>query len=310
MYYEFDVSRLPEITDIYSVRRRTVWQIVDSDTLLILAVEGRCRITMDNCDYILNPGSVFIVPARHHYVRRPIDMEMCTLRYVHIRLSEPPAPLEDDEARRKIAARRHALPHRAKYGDEPPESLHSYITEPLIDLAERAAEFDAIWEEAMTAHLKNHADCATVGAIAAIRLLLILADRTAKQLPADAVLPTGSLPDTNYRKLRRVIAYIRLHSKETITLDDLCRVCNFTKQHLIRIFRAEFGKTPKAFILEYKINCAKELFFRNPHLTVKEVADEMGFEDQHYFSRLFTKITGVTPTDYKNHLITFNPDKQ
>ena len=43
---------------------------------------------------------------------------------------------------------------------------------------------------------------------------------------------------------------------------------------------------------------------------LKEVADEMGFEDQHYFSRLFTKVTGVTPSAYRKHLLTFDPSKQ
>ena len=68
--------------------------------------------------------------------------------------------------------------------------------------------------------------------------------------------------------------------------------------------------TPKAYILSYRINCAKELFYREPNLSVKEVAYEMGFEDQHYFSRLFTRVTGQSPTAYKDHLKNFDPSKQ
>ena len=36
----------------------------------------------------------------------------------------------------------------------------------------------------------------------------------------------------------------------------------------------------------------------------------MGFVDQHYFTRLFVKLTGSTPSEYKRHLITFDPSKQ
>ena len=41
MYYEIDLSRLPELVNIYSVRRRTVWQIVDPHSLVIFIADGR-----------------------------------------------------------------------------------------------------------------------------------------------------------------------------------------------------------------------------------------------------------------------------
>lgn len=297
MYFGFDLSRLPKITNIYSVRRRTVWQIVDPDTLLIYVSEGCCRITMDNAEYFLREGSLFFVPAKHLYIRHPVGQAFCTLNYIHLRFPTDISRLDTNSVRALFSSR-----HGADSDAE-----HTYAAAPLTELGERSDEAYSLFEEAVGASLKNDIDSATRAALSVMRLLLIAASVTAESLN----IPYGraASPDQTH-KLGEVVSYIRLHVKERITLDDLCGVCNFSKQHLTRLFTAEFGKTPTAYILEYRINCAKELFFTNPYISVREVADEMGFEDQHYFSRLFKKVAGITPSAYKRHLITFDPSKQ
>ena len=311
MVHEISLAHLPDVTGIYSVRRRTVWQIVDPDTLLIFAAEGRCRITLDRDEYILSEGSMMLIPAGHQYVRRPFGDEMCTLYYAHMRLHDAPIPMERIEAASVLHARRQRQVHAQLYGEKdasfPPDPPHTCFIAPLSDLSAKKDEILTLWHEGIAAASSNHADSMTLTSVAMLRVLLLASLRD-----GDIELPAEELPpiDEPHRKLRRVVTYIRLHAKEAIKLDDLCAVCNFSKQHLIRVFREEFGKTPKAYILEYKINVAKEIIFRDPYLSVKMVADEMGFEDQHYFSRLFTKVTGVTPTAYKQHLLTFDPSKQ
>jgi len=311
MVHELNLSYLPDVTGIYSVRRRTVWQIVDPDTLLIFAAEGRCRVTLDRGEYILSEGCMMLIPAGQQYVRRPIGDEMCTLYYAHLRLHDAPVLYERAEAAAVLHARRQRQVRAQLYGEEddilPPDPPHTCFIAPLSDLTAKKDEILALWNEGIAAAASNHADSRTHTSVAMLRVLLAASLRDGDiELPADELPPI----DEPHRKLRRVISYIRLHAKETIQLDDLCAICNFSKQHLIRVFREEFGKTPKAYILEHKVNVAKEIIFRDPYLTVKEVADEMGFEDQHYFSRLFTKVTGITPSAYRRHLLTFDPTKQ
>ncbi|MBQ7791929.1 MAG: AraC family transcriptional regulator, partial [Clostridia bacterium] len=45
--------------------------------------------------------------------------------------------------------------------------------------------------------------------------------------------------------------------------------------------------------------------FRNPHISVKQVAFELGFQDSHYFSRLFKKVTGETPGEYRERVVNY-----
>ncbi|MBR2453610.1 MAG: hypothetical protein IKB35_01260, partial [Clostridia bacterium] len=88
MIYEISLDSLPYVSHAYYVQRRTVWQIADPDSLFIFAAEGRCQIKIDNDKYILERGCAVLIPQSRHYVRRPIDNEMCNLYYAHVRLRE------------------------------------------------------------------------------------------------------------------------------------------------------------------------------------------------------------------------------
>ena len=90
-----------------------------------------------------------------------------------------------------------------------------------------------------------------------------------------------------------------------ISLEALCRYCNVSSSQMIRYFKDAFGKTPIQFINEYKVNRAREMIQTTPELAIKNVCDALGFEDPHYFSRIFTKITGESPREYKDRVVNF-----
>lgn len=104
-----------------------------------------------------------------------------------------------------------------------------------------------------------------------------------------------SIPDN----LKLAITYIMRHYTEQITLKDLSDHCYVSKQQMIRYFKKAFNTTPLNYINDYKISKAKELLFNNPDLNIKEISSELGFDNQHYFSRVFIKSTGETPTHYR-----------
>ncbi len=306
MFFDFDLSTLPVIKKVYYVRRHTVWQIVDPDTLLIFCTDGRCRITMDNNEYILNTGNLLIVPAGHHYLRTPIDDEFCTLGYVHLDISH--SLIEDSDAIRLMHERKLEI-DKAAFTDESLAPRHRYLCPLIVNLFDIREKADNIINKAIAESLKSSLCRFTSEALCIVELLIMIATKCQSEILKQK--PDSSLPaKTVNSKLRTVFAYIRMHAHEDITVDELCKVCNFSKQHLTRLFNSEFKMPPKAYILNYKINCAKELFLRNSYLSVKEVANEMGFADQHYFSRIFTKIAGISPSAYKKHLINFDASKQ
>jgi AraC-like DNA-binding protein len=74
---------------------------------------------------------------------------------------------------------------------------------------------------------------------------------------------------------------------------------------MIRYFKDAFNKTPIQYVNEYKINRSREMIQSTPELAIKNVCDALGFDDQHYFSRIFMKITGESPSAYKYRVVNF-----
>jgi len=107
------------------------------------------------------------------------------------------------------------------------------------------------------------------------------------------------------KKLKKAVWYIKQNESGKIDLDELCAFCNVSKSQMIRYFKDSFKKTPIRYVNEYKINRAREMIQTSPELAIKNVCDALGFDDQHYFSRLFSKITGETPSAYKYRVVNF-----
>ena len=81
-------------------------------------------------------------------------------------------------------------------------------------------------------------------------------------------------------------------------LDDLAFEMHMSKSNLIRSFRKECGVTPYEYLLQLKIDTAKSLL-RDSDLPVYEIAECLAVSDEHYFSAVFKKRTGLTPGAYR-----------
>ena len=87
--------------------------------------------------------------------------------------------------------------------------------------------------------------------------------------------------------------------EKELSLESLCAQFNYSKNHIIHIFKQEFGITPYNYFLERKIEYAK-VYLDNCSLSIGEIAQKLSFSDQQYFSICFKKIVGVSPVAYRN----------
>ena len=83
-------------------------------------------------------------------------------------------------------------------------------------------------------------------------------------------------------------------------IDLLCKHISKSESQTIRLFKEAFGTTPYAYVLDKKMGLAKKLL-TDTNLTVKQIADKLCFADEYYFSNLFKKKTGVTPSAYRKN---------
>lgn len=77
---------------------------------------------------------------------------------------------------------------------------------------------------------------------------------------------------------------------------------SYCRDHLARLFRRITGKTPKKVLIEARIEKARNLL-RNTNLSIVQIADELGYENQFYFCRQFKSLTGLAPTKFRQRSI-------
>jgi len=100
--------------------------------------------------------------------------------------------------------------------------------------------------------------------------------------------------------MKDAIAYIYEHySDEELSLNTLAAQVNFSPNHLSSIFKQETGQPFIKYLTDYRMNMAKDLLRRTSKKS-NEIGIMVGYKDPHYFSYLFKKTQGVTPTQYRN----------
>ena len=86
---------------------------------------------------------------------------------------------------------------------------------------------------------------------------------------------------------------------QPLNVKELAASFNISAEHFIRSFKAYIGLTPLGFRQKCRVERAKELL-SGSDLSVDEVAKACGCDDALYFSRLFKKYTGMSPTAYRD----------
>lgn len=100
--------------------------------------------------------------------------------------------------------------------------------------------------------------------------------------------------DGGFEIIKRMIACIEEHYKETITLDRLCRAGGVGRTACAKLFQKYVNATPIDYVRRYRIAKSIELL-QSTDKTVTEIAYEMGFSGSSFFTKTFREMTGITP---------------
>jgi len=103
-------------------------------------------------------------------------------------------------------------------------------------------------------------------------------------------------------RFTEVAQYIHKNLHREILPEQLCKIAGMSKASFYRYFKEAFGESPTSYISKEKIKLAQKLLAK-PSYNITEVSYELGFNSLHYFDRVFKKITGFTPTQYKERII-------
>lgn len=244
---------------------------------LFLIVQGQMRFDYDGQRTLLTPGTALLLPCGVTYQATAVTD--CDYFYLHFYAPDPRC-LAEGETAIALAGQPPAGPSVTLPAapDEllvpsptaAPETL-TYLFSRLGELADSSAPLDCLNRDLLIS-----------------RILLALAETSG----AYAVAPPEN---ATYTQLRR---YVLEHFSEPLTLSSLADHFGLSRQYVARLFRQYAGQSTTDFINACRLRRALALLRFTP-LNVSEIAFATGFSSAAYFTRLFHRVWGMTPSEYK-----------
>jgi len=116
--------------------------------------------------------------------------------------------------------------------------------------------------------------------------------RPSSKVPAEAAI----VPRSNDRTFMPAVYYVAQNFRNKISSEDVAKLCAMSPFRFSRAFKEAFGMPFRDYVVRYRLREACRLL-ENPHATVTDVAFAVGFNDLAYFSRMFKRHLGVSPSE-------------
>nr|WP_145405703.1 response regulator [Paenibacillus xylanexedens] len=102
--------------------------------------------------------------------------------------------------------------------------------------------------------------------------------------------------------MTEIARYMDAHYQEDLSLQQIAARFYLSREYISRKFKQQFGLNWSEYLGKLRINNAK-LLLHNPSLRVAAISEMVGFQDEKYFSKVFKKIEGITPVEYRKTVI-------
>lgn len=111
-------------------------------------------------------------------------------------------------------------------------------------------------------------------------------------------LKQGSGLNKERRDVTEIKKYLEQNYAQKISLDELSRIFYLDKCYMLDVFRKQYGTTIYNYLIHIRIDAAKQLL-RFDNMTIQETGYRCGIRNANYFSRIFKKIEGISPNEYR-----------
>lgn len=95
--------------------------------------------------------------------------------------------------------------------------------------------------------------------------------------------------------------YIERNYSLEISMQDAANYLNYSDAYFCKLFKRCFHKNFTSYLTEYRIGEAKKLL-EKPNENIKDIGEAVGYGDSNYFTKVFKRITGVSPTEYRIYI--------
>ncbi|WP_284639543.1 AraC family transcriptional regulator [Paenibacillus silviterrae] len=115
---------------------------------------------------------------------------------------------------------------------------------------------------------------------------------------SNVVITERTLQDSSYRKMESSVRYIRQHYAEPLQRETLAEHADLSVSHYSAMFKKVIGISPLQFVEKVRMDQAKSML-TGTSKPISEIAKDVGYSDPLYFTRVFTKVTGMAPRQYR-----------
>lgn len=243
---------------------------------LVAVLDGSAEHIVDGERSVISKGDIFVIGnGISHGFDQPDKLRICNIMY-------RPDMLFPADSDIKQLPGFHALFLLEPYFNSTQHfQSHLRLTpadfqliQPLLDTAEH--EYTACTSGSKTMVL------ACVRQLAVI--LSRLYDRPSKPPEITGIADAAAFMETSYA--------------DNISIADVIERSHYSQRHFVRLFTAAYGITPQKYLIDVRLRHAGTLL-RDSSLTVTEIAIRCGFDDSNYFSRIFRKYTGTSPSEFR-----------
>lgn len=95
-----------------------------------------------------------------------------------------------------------------------------------------------------------------------------------------------------------ILQFIQIHYIEDISMQNVAEAMNYSDAYFCKLFKQCFNKGFTTYLSEYRVEKAKQLLI-DITVNVKEISEKVGYNDSNYFTKVFKRIVGVTPSEYR-----------
>jgi len=256
------MNQFPQVAYVGVHEGSTVFgSFVDSEWVLHYIVEGEWSFQMEGSEYLVGRGDMLLLPPRVLHVVRQMGGKKRAQNVIHFELC----------------------------GNDIGEELPLAVALPERQRAEAMQHFKRLRREWIVS--EPFADVMTGGILA--EMLGLYFRYSSRSKPSKPIAPVA------WRNIELSVQFLRENfHRSQLSLQDISSASQISPNYLCRIFKENTGFSPMAYLTLLRHSKAQELLLRSLQ-NCTEIADAVGYNDLHVFSRTFKKISGLSPSEFR-----------
>ncbi|HEY5586624.1 MAG TPA: AraC family transcriptional regulator [Ruminiclostridium sp.] len=268
----------------------------NQDYELIVLYQGEVTFFNNGIEYNLKAGDYLIIHPNEPHSAVTNQNNPCRFYYVHFTITSTVEMINDNFFSQEISDKIKSIgsENNRLYWVMPETFLQRIYYSQRMFLEDYTDEIFTLFEKALVERNKTSLNSQLMISTYLSQILILITRLVLEKTIKNIDYPMGGEVS---RLVQKAVFYIHENYLNPLTVKEVCNHIGVSQQYLARLFQKNQGCSPIRYINLLRIRYAKDLM-RNSSMSIKEIAYAIGFDNPHYFTRLFKNIEGIPPTTF------------